>query len=490
MEAPPAILDCRGLTPALTVLRIKQALSSGPARDTPLSVILGAECTREHISNALGEVATRVRYVAPDPGAGPHAAAPGDRRPAEASPPWWQRPDLCYRDDRLHLGGVDMQELATQVGTPTYVCLADRVRGNIWRVSDALASVGVNHRIYYAIKANRSPALLSYLRALGLCGVDVCSSGELMHALACGFPAGAISFTGTSLSGRDLEVLPRFPNLRVNLDSLSSLNSLGRACPGREVGLRINPGIGLGYQDNDRLAYSGAATTKFGIYLDHVDEAIAIADRWGLRIVRLHFHAGCGYLDAQLDRLQDALDAANAFTEHFANLGEINIGGGLGVPHTSADKPLDLERWAAVIARRFAGRGLLVAVEPGDYLVKDAGLLLTTVTYVERRRDVLFAGLDAGFNLAMEPAFYGLPCEPVAVAPRWDEGTETYTVVGNINEALDMWAVGHRMARLRDGDRVALINSGGYAASMRSDHCLRGEAKEILLIDQEPVGAP
>ena len=160
------------------------------------------------------------------------------------------------------------------------------------------------------------------------------------------------------------------------------------------------------------------------------------------------------------------------------------------MPHTSADKPLDLERWAAVIARRFAGRGLLVAVEPGDYLVKDAGLLLTTVTYVERRRDVLFAGLDAGFNLAMEPAFYGLPCEPVAVAPRWDEGTETYTVVGNINEALDMWAVGHRMARLRDGDRVALINSGGYAASMRSDHCLRGEAKEILLIDQEPVGAP
>ncbi|MGH3926746.1 MAG: hypothetical protein ACRDTT_28440, partial [Pseudonocardiaceae bacterium] len=159
------------------------------------------------------------------------------------------------------------------------------------------------------------------------------------------------------------------------------------------------------------------------------------------------------------------------------------VGGGLGVPHSSADKPLDVDRWAAAIARRFAGTGLLVAVEPGDYIVKDAGLLLTTVTYVERRRDVLFAGLDAAFNLAMEPAFYGLPCEPVVVVPRSDKGTETYTVVGNINEALDKWAVNHRMTRLQEGDHVALINSGGYAASMRSNHCLRGQVKEVLLID-------
>jgi diaminopimelate decarboxylase len=363
------------------------------------------------------------------------------------------------------------------------VCRAGRVKENIQRLADALSSSGIDQRIYYAIKANRSPALLTYLRTLNLCGVDVCSAGELMHVLGCGFQPNAISFTGTSLSSRDIETLARFTDLRVNLDSLSSLNNFGRACPGREAGLRINPGVGVGYQDNPQLTYSGAPTTKFGIYLEHVEEAKAIAARWGLRIVRLHFHVGCGYLDAQLDRLQDALDAAVAFTEHFPDLREVNIGGGLGVPHTLSDKPLDLERWATAIAQRFAGRGLIVAVEPGDYLVKDAGLLLATVSYVERRRDVLFAGLDAGFNLAMEPAFYGLPCEPVAIVPRRDEGMETYTVVGNINEALDKWAVDHGMTKLREGDRVALINSGGYAASMRSDHCLRGDAGEFLLID-------
>jgi len=479
MEAAPTILDCRGLTPTLTVLRIKQTICSGQASDVPLHVILGTECEQEHVSNALAELTERVRYVAPDAGARPDAVSPLE----PTVPPWWQRRDLRHEQGRLHFGGVDLDELATGLGTPAYVCRADRVRENIQRLADAMSSAGIDHEIYYAIKANRSPALLSYLRTLGLCGADVCSSGELTHAFGCGFPANAISFTGTSLSAQEIEILSRFKDLRVNLDSLSALNGLGRICPGREVGLRINPAVGVGYHDNDRLNYSGAPTTKFGIYLDHIEEAKAVAARWGLRIVRIHFHVGCGYLDAQLDQLRDALDAADAFTEHFADLKEINIGGGLGVPHTHSDKPLDLARWATAIARRFGGRGLRVAVEPGDYLVKDAGLLLTTVTYVERRRDVLFAGLDAGFNLAMEPAFYGLRCEPVAVVPRWDDGMRTYTVIGNINEALDVWAVDHRMTRLREGDRVALINSGSYAASMRSDHCLRGQAREVLLID-------
>jgi diaminopimelate decarboxylase len=474
MKPSPATLDCRGLTVALTVLRIKQATSVAEHAHGPLRVILGPECDWKLVAGALGETADRVQQVTPDP-----VASSG----AQWESPWWQRPDLGYLAGRLHVGAVDVDELATRVGTPAYVCRAPRVRENVERLASAMSSAGIDHRIHYAVKANRSPALLTYLRTLNLCGVDVCSVGELMHVLGCGFSAGDISFTGTSLSKVDIDVVARFGPLKVNLDSVSSLAALGRLCPEREVGLRINPGVGVGYQGNDRLNYSGAPTTKFGIYREQVDEAKAVAAKWGLRIVRLHMHVGCGYLDAQLAELERALDVADAFTASFPELTEINIGGGLGVPHGPADKPLDLDRWAEAIARRFAGRGLAVAVEPGDYLVKDAGLLLTTVTYVERRRDVLFAGLDAGFNLAMEPAFYGLPCEPVAVAPRWRDGAETYTVVGNVNEALDQWAVDHTMPRLREGDHVALINSGGYAASMRSDHCLRGQANEVLLID-------
>jgi diaminopimelate decarboxylase len=493
----PSTLDCRGLTEALSILRIKQAICSSPSAQAPLLVVLGADCVYKRVSNALGELADRVRYVTVDAAAAAAEATQSSRSdevanenvawPTEALArgisTWWQRGDLRYRQGRLHLGDVDLDELAMQVGTPSYIYRAARVRENIERLDKAMSSEGIDHQIYYAIKANRSSNLLSYLRALNLCGVDVCSVGELLHAVTCGFPADAISFTSTSLTRQDIEALSAFKQTRVNLDSLSSLNNFGRACPGRSVGLRINPGKGLGYHGDSRLNYGGTETTKFGIYRDHVEEAKAIAATWNLRIDRIHFHAGCGYLDAELEQLEDVFDVAGEFVTQFPYLAEINIGGGLGVPHSAVDKALDLRSWAAMIARRFADRGLHISVEPGDYLVKDAGLLLSTVTYVERRRDVLFAGLDAGFNLAMEPVFYGLPCEPVAVAPRWNEETEIYTVVGNINEALDRWAVGHRMWRLREGDHVALLNCGGYAASMRSDHCLRGQAKEVLVIE-------
>ena len=126
---------------------------------------------------------------------------------------------------------------------------------------------------------------------------------------------------------------------------------------------------------------------------------------------------------------------------------------------------------------------MTLAVEPGDYIVKDAGLLVLSVTNVEMKCDVVFASVDGGFNLAPEPAFYDLPCEPVACIPRTPD-PETWrpvTIAGNINEALDIWAAEQPMPALAEGDRIALLNTGGYAAAMSSDHCMRGAFSERLL---------
>ena len=161
----------------------------------------------------------------------------------------------------------------------------------------------------------------------------------------------------------------------------------------------------------------------------------------------------------------------------------VNVGGGLGIPHRADDAPLDLDRWVAIICRHFGGRGLTVAVEPGDYLVKDAGLLLLSVTGVERKRDTLFVAVDGGFNLHPEPAHYDLPCEPVACTIAADDRAawQPVTLAGNVNEALDLWAEDHVMPPLGEGDRIALINAGGYGSAMSSDHCMRGEFFELLI---------
>jgi len=259
---------------------------------------------------------------------------------------WWQREDLCYVGDRLYLGQCDLAALAEKTGTPAYVIRLPRVLEKLKQVHGAFDQADLQHRIFYAIKANRSPKLLTYLAMQRLCGADVCSPGELIRALSCGFNEEDISFTGTSLSSADIDVLARFDKLRINLDSLSALEKFGQRSPGQEIGIRINPDIGIGYSDNELLQYSGLEATKFGIYLDRLPEAIKIAETHQLKITRIHFHAGCGYLDRELDQLAQVLAAGKKFMTQLPDLREVNIGGGLGVPHRVSDQALNLDRWA------------------------------------------------------------------------------------------------------------------------------------------------
>jgi diaminopimelate decarboxylase len=397
--------------------------------------------------------------------------------------PWWTRDDLAYSSGRLHLAGHDVAAVAATVDRPLFLYSTDRVTANIARVHRAMASIGQPHRLYFAMKANRFIPLLEHIARGGNCGVDVCSPAEAKLALACGFPAHQVSFTGTAVSNRDLDALLAHPDVVINCDSVGMIRRIGERQPGRPIGLRVNPGVGTGYANSDRLTYAGRITTKFGIYREQWPDALAEARRYKMPVTGLHFHVGCGYLNDQLEPWESAVAASLTFLDDLPQVQTVNVGGGLGVPHRPTDVPLDLERWAAVLRRCFEGRGVTIAAEPGDYLVKDAGLLVLQVVEVEQKRDVLFTMCDGGFNLHPEPAYYDLPCEPVATAPRGSDPADwrPTTVAGNINEALDVWAANHPMPELREGDFVALLNAGGYGAAMSSNHCLRGSFAEICL---------
>ena len=407
--------------------------------------------------------------------------SPGSRHAMTAE--WWARDDLRYDDGRLIFAGADVDDLARQHDRPLFVYNAARIRANLARLRGALATTGCEHRLYYAMKCNRFVPLLRMLAGTGEVGIDICSPNELDLALSCGFEAKDISFTGTGVADRDLDRLLAHPTLHINADSLSQLRRIGERTPGRAIGIRVNPGYGTGYGDSARLTYAGARTTKFGIYREQWAEALALAARYRLTITTIHFHVGCGYLSQQLDAWEQAVGAAADFLADLPQATTVNIGGGLGLPHRAGEAPLDLDRWAAIIARHFGGRGLAIAAEPGDYLVKDAGLLLLSVTDVERKRDTLFVSVDGGFNLHPEPAHYDLPCEPVACVPRDTDPSrwQPVTIAGNINEALDLWAEDHAMSPLEPGDRIALINAGGYGSAMISNHCMRGDFAELLL---------
>lgn len=400
-----------------------------------------------------------------------------------AAPYWWERPDLHYGHGRLYFAGRDVAVLAAAADAPLYLYSADRVRANLDRLCEALAGTGQDYRVYYAMKANRFAPLLGMLAETGQCGLDICSPNEMDLAIACGFRPDQLSFTGTGVSQRDLDRLLVHDDMIINCDTIGMIRRIGERRPGRQIGIRVNPGRGVGYGDSEKLTYAGARTTKFGIYRAQWEEALDVARAHDLRITNLHFHVGCGYLNRQLGEWEAAMQGGLEFLTDLPDVTMVNIGGGLGLPHRAADTVLDLEKWASALRRNFAGRPVGVAVEPGDYLVKDAGLLVLGVTDVERKSDTLFVSVDGGFNLHPEPVFYDLPCEPAPCVPRGSGGDEwqVCTIAGNINEALDLWAENIRLPPLLEGDFIAFLNAGGYGAAMASHHCLRDDFTETWL---------
>jgi diaminopimelate decarboxylase len=402
--------------------------------------------------------------------------------------PWWVRPGLDIEGDRLRIADQDAEALARDHGTPLFVYDRARFAENARRLQTALARTGLPHLVRFALKANPLPEVLEVFRGLGApgtpegVGIDACSPGEVERAVECGWLADEISYTGTNVSERDLDVLLA-RGVHLNLDAVSQIERYGRRAPGTAVGLRIDPGAGAGY--NEHLEYAGDRPTKFGIELDRLDDAIDAARRHALAIDTVHFHAGSGWLDNGLGRfeaaLEGAVEAVHRLRAAGSSIEEVNVGGGLGMPARADERAVDLDAYAAVLARHLGPLGVTIACEPGDLLSKDAAILLGEVVTVERRRGVTFVGLDIGWNVNCAYFIYRfaqeiVPCRTPAAAR-----TEAVTVAGHINEAGDVFTEEYAMAPVEEGDMVALLNAGGYLQAMSSTHCLRPMGGAVFL---------
>ena len=405
---------------------------------------------------------------------------------------WWERSGLSYnRQNEIVFAGRSVQDLAEKFGTPLFLYSGERILENIGRIDFALKNTDLRNRIFYALKANRFAPLLTFIKSSTSCGVDVCSPAEMRHAMSCGFLPSDISYTATSVANSDLDFLTRFQDLKLNADGLSMIRRIGERAPGRSIGLRINPAMGTGYASNELLRYSGEKPTKFGIYTSELEEAVRLADQFDLRIERVHFHTGCGYLNDQLPAWEKILEECLAMIDKIPTVEAVNLGGGLGVPLTKEDRFLDLSEWAAVIKRVFGTRHYEINVEPGTYIVKDAGVLVLETNTVEKKAGKRFIGVNGGFNLTMEPVHYKLPCEPVPCVlsgPKEKCFTENAlspaTFAGNINEALDVLHDDHMFPEVAEEALLAFINAGAYTSSMSSNHCMRGEFSEYLLLNK------
>jgi diaminopimelate decarboxylase len=412
----------------------------------------------------------------------------GADRVVATAPTWWRRPGLDVLDGRLSLNGADLGALIREHGTPLFVYDLGRPRENVRALQAALRRAGLRHVVRFALKANPDPRILAVLRALGTpgapdsVGIDACSPGEVLHALANGWQPEEISHTGTNVSERDLDILLAHP-IRLNLDAGSQLERVGRRAPGRTVGIRVNPGAGAGYTEH--LSYAGERPTKFGVTDDRLDDAITAVRRHGLVVDTLHFHAGSGWLGDQLDGFELALTRATTFLDRLLDAGfpirEVNVGGGLGRVARDGERAVDLDAYAQVVARHLGPYGVTAAFEPGDLVMKDAGVLLGEVVSVERRGETTFVGLDLGWNVNCAYFIYRYAQEIVPVQEPLRDRTQLVTVAGHINEAGDVFAEDYPFPDVAEGEAVAILNAGGYLQAMSSTHCLRPTGSAVYL---------
>ncbi len=395
-------------------------------------------------------------------------------------------------DGRLLVAGRDAEALAREHGTPLYLFDVARVTEQARALREALSRAGLQPRVRLALKAQRAPEVLAALHALGApgspdaVGIDACSPGEVLHALEQGFSAEEISCTGTNLSERDLDVIAP-AGVHVNLDLLSQIERYGRRCPGRAIGLRVNPrgGVMRGHAES---LYSGSRPTKFGIYEEDLDAALAVARRHGLLVDTLHVHLANGMLDDELPAFDAALEPVARMAERLLDAGcplaEVNAGGGLGTPVHAGETPLDLDAYAAILARRFGDLGVAVGSEPGEFLTNESGVLLAEVVSVEQRLGETFVGLDVGWNVMNDAYTYGREPE-VIVAARADATRDgVVTLAGHINEGDDVFFRDRAFPNVEEGEIVAFVSIGGYCPWMWTDHCLRPRATTMYFADR------
>jgi diaminopimelate decarboxylase len=395
--------------------------------------------------------------------------------------PWWAGGTLRAGAHGLEIASRRAEALAAELGTPLYLYDGARVREQLGRLREALSGFA-RWRIYYALKANRFPPLLSLLRTEGDVGIDACSPREVACALAAGFHSSEISVTASNLSPADLGSFRR-DAVHVNFDQISALRRFGALdSAGTRVGLRVDPMVRVGYGENARTDYNGG---KLGLAPEDLNAALAAARHAGLVVDTLHMHLGWGLRDRDEAAFREGLAILAAAAKRIVSLECINVGGGLGGRLRETDIPLSLARWGEAIREAFpaaASEGRpLIACEPGTFIVASAGILVTRVTTVWDKRGERWIGLDAGQAVNVYSAHYGLELDMVAVARPLADHTIRCNIVGNINEAGDVFAFGRMLPEIAEGELIALLPAGAYGSSMASEHCLRGNFFEHML---------
>jgi diaminopimelate decarboxylase len=402
--------------------------------------------------------------------------------------------DFRYVGKKIFCEGVAVETLAKKFGTPLYVYSQHTVAGNFQRLDQAFAPL--DHLVCFAVKSNSNRAVLRTLADLGG-GFDVVSGGELQRTLAAGADPRRCVFAGVAKTAAEIEFALRKNIYSFNVESEPELQRIDKIAARLKkiapVAVRVNPNVGA---NTHAKITTGTYENKFGIAFEKIEGVYARAARLkNLRLRGVQMHIGSQIMEAKPFDLavRRVLPLAARLKAKYG-IEFFSIGGGLGIvyrPALASGNPLWWKSAAAkniLMPQKYAARlvpllrplGLKILLEPGRFISGNAGILVTRVEFIKRTGRKNFVIVDAAMNDLIRPAFYDAYHE---IIPLTKKGGATISsdVVGGICESGDFFCKDRPLPKVGEGDYLALMSAGAYAAAMASNYNARPLAAEVLV---------
>jgi diaminopimelate decarboxylase len=389
------------------------------------------------------------------------------------------------RDGVLYCDDVPVTDAVAQWGTPLYLYSRTAIEARFRELSEALAPVP--HLIAFSVKSNGNLAVLRALQALGA-GADIVSGGELHRARLAQIPAERILFSGVGKTVVEMAAALKEGIYAFNVESEGELRSLADLAESAGVqapiALRVNPDIHT--PTPHAYTRTGHAATKFGIPIARAMELYRLAmELPGIRIRGIDVHIGSQILEAEpyRDALLQVLEIVDALRREGVEMEFIDLGGGLGISYEGGEG-ISAQAFADTILPHIHPTGLRLVIEPGRYIVGEAGILLTRVLYVKEGGGKRFVVTDAGMNDLLRPSHYSgwHAVEPVEARGRVRAHVD---VVGPICETGDFLALDREMEVPEPGELLAIYTVGAYGFSMSSTYNQRPRPAEVMVTDGE-----
>ncbi len=388
---------------------------------------------------------------------------------------------MVVQGEQFTIQGNSISDLCAEYGTPLYIYDSEVVARQYAKLKSVFNVEKLS--INYACKALTNISILRLMHSLGS-GIDAVSIGEIHLALKAGFDPNQIVFTPSSVASSELSAAKKL-GVRITLDNLDAIRYWGVHHPGIPVALRINPGVKAG--GNEKISV-GHSDSKFGIPIRYLEKVRLHLKENNVKVIGLHMHTGSDILDVSL--FLQATDILFEVAHTFQNLEYLDFGSGFKVPYHPNDATTDIDLFGREVSAKFnefcakEGRQLELMIEPGKYLVSDAGTFVVRVNAIKQAINTIFAGVNSGLNHFIRPMFYDSYHEIVNVSNPNDT-LEDYSVVGYICET-DTFAWNRAISKIRPGDLLAFRNAGAYCFMMASNYNSRLLPAEVLVHEGIP----